>query len=45
MKAFIEKRPLFQAVDNSLGDEGWKIVLLLRLNPFVPFNLDRKSVV
>lgn len=29
----------FKAVDESVGREGWKIVLLTRLSPIFPFNL------
>jgi uncharacterized membrane protein YdjX (TVP38/TMEM64 family) len=39
VRAFVRKRPLLQAVDRAVADEGWKIVVMLRLNPLVPFNL------
>lgn len=29
----------FAAIDRAIGKEGWKIVLLLRLSPLIPFNL------
>jgi uncharacterized membrane protein YdjX (TVP38/TMEM64 family) len=34
-----EGYPKFSAIDRAVGKEGWKIVLLLRLSPLVPFNL------
>lgn len=31
--------PRFRAVDEAVGREGWKIVLLTRLSPIFPFNV------
>ena len=31
--------PRFRAIDRAIGENGWKIVGLLRLNPLIPFNL------
>lgn len=31
--------PLFAAIDSAIGHAGWRVVLLLRLSPVVPFNL------
>ena len=33
------KRPVLRAIDEAVTDEGWKVVILLRLSPLVPFNL------
>jgi uncharacterized membrane protein YdjX (TVP38/TMEM64 family) len=35
----IAGNPRFRAVDEAVGREGWKIVLLTRLSPVFPFNL------
>lgn len=35
----IAKRRNIAAIDRAISAEGWRIVLLLRLNPLVPFNL------
>jgi uncharacterized membrane protein YdjX (TVP38/TMEM64 family) len=35
----LEGNPKFAAIDNAVGREGWKIVLLTRLSPVFPFNL------
>jgi uncharacterized membrane protein YdjX (TVP38/TMEM64 family) len=32
-------RPKFEAIDRAVGDQGFKIVLLTRLSPVFPFNL------
>lgn len=34
-----EHNPRFRAIDEAVGREGWKIVLLTRLSPIFPFNL------
>lgn len=39
VKGFTKKRPKLQAVDQAVSEEGWKVVVLLRLSPLVPFNL------
>jgi len=31
--------PKFAAMDEAIGKEGWKMVVLLRLSPLLPFNL------
>lgn len=31
--------PKFRAIDQAVRDGGWKIVVLLRISPMVPFNL------
>ena len=33
------KNRKFQAIDGAIGQQGWKIVGLLRLSPLIPFNL------
>lgn len=35
----LEKVPAFAAVAAAVGQEGWKVVLLTRLSPVLPFNL------
>ena len=35
----IESHPKFNAIDQAVGQEGWKIVGLTRLSPVFPFNL------
>ncbi len=35
----LENVPAFAAVAGAVGHEGWKVVLLTRLSPVLPFNL------
>jgi len=35
----LDKVPVFAAVAGAVGHEGWKVVLLTRLSPVLPFNL------
>jgi uncharacterized membrane protein YdjX (TVP38/TMEM64 family) len=39
VRAVLATRISLQAVENAVSEEGWKIALLLRLSPLVPFNL------
>jgi len=29
----------FRAIDRAIGEQGWKLIFLLRLSPIIPFNL------
>ena len=39
VQKFATSNPRFQAVDQAIGENGWKIIGLLRLNPLIPFNI------
>jgi len=43
LRSWVEKKvdqyPKFKAVDVAIAQQGWKIVLLLRLSPVLPFNV------
>ena len=36
---WIGQRPLLKALDRAMEQEGWRVVLLLRLSPIVPYNV------
>lgn len=39
VSSFAENNRTFGAVDEAVEEEGWKVVLMMRLSPAVPFNL------
>ncbi len=39
IEKFAKKNKKFAAIDQAIGEQGWKIVGLLRLSPLIPFNV------
>ena len=39
VEALAETNPRFAAIDRAIGEQGWKIVALMRLSPVFPFTL------
>ncbi len=39
IESMTNKNERFRALDRAIGEEGWKMIFLLRLSPVVPFNL------
>ncbi len=39
IQGWLAQRPRYSAVDKAVGEEGWKVVILLRLSPLVPYTL------
>ena len=44
LRAVIDRRPKYRAIDTLVGKEGWQVVALLRLSPIVPFNLQNYAL-
>lgn len=42
--ALLNRRPKYRAIDKAVAEEGWQIVVLLRLSPIVPFNLQNYAL-
>jgi uncharacterized membrane protein YdjX (TVP38/TMEM64 family) len=40
----LENRPEFKVVDRAVREEGWKVIILLRLSPLLPFELQNYVV-
>lgn len=39
LESITAKNERFRALDRAIGEQGWKMIFLLRLSPVVPFNL------
>jgi uncharacterized membrane protein YdjX (TVP38/TMEM64 family) len=39
VRALLDRRPKYKALDKAVAEEGWRVVVLVRLSPIVPFNL------
>jgi uncharacterized membrane protein YdjX (TVP38/TMEM64 family) len=39
IRAWLHRRPLYRALDRAVGEDGWQVVVLVRLSPIVPFNV------
>jgi uncharacterized membrane protein YdjX (TVP38/TMEM64 family) len=39
IESLANKNEKFKAVDRAIGEQGWKLVFLLRLSPLIPFSL------
>jgi uncharacterized membrane protein YdjX (TVP38/TMEM64 family) len=39
VETMTKKNKKFQAIDRAIGEQGWKLIFLLRLSPVIPFNV------
>jgi uncharacterized membrane protein YdjX (TVP38/TMEM64 family) len=44
IRMFLARRPRYRALDKAVADDGWQVVVLLRLSPIVPFNLQNYAL-
>ena len=44
LRRFLDRRPKYRAVDKAIGKDGWQVVVLLRLSPIIPFNLQNYAL-
>jgi uncharacterized membrane protein YdjX (TVP38/TMEM64 family) len=39
IRSLFNRRPKYRRLDKAIADDGWQVVVLMRLSPIVPFNL------
>jgi uncharacterized membrane protein YdjX (TVP38/TMEM64 family) len=39
IESLARRNEKFESIDRAIGEQGWKLVFLLRLSPLIPFNL------
>lgn len=39
VEAWIAAKPRFAAIESAIGQKGWRVILLIRLSPLLPFNV------
>src|SRR5690242_9009796 len=44
IQALLNRRPKYRKLDRAVADDGWQVVLLMRLSPIVPFNLQNYAL-
>jgi uncharacterized membrane protein YdjX (TVP38/TMEM64 family) len=44
LKGLLDRRPKYRAVDKAVATDGWRVVMLLRLSPVIPFNLQNYAL-
>ena len=44
LRKLLERRPKYRAIDRAIARDGWQVVVLLRLSPVIPFNLQNYAL-
>ena len=44
VRSLLNRRPKYRKLDKAVADDGWQVVVLLRLSPIVPFNLQNYAL-
>jgi uncharacterized membrane protein YdjX (TVP38/TMEM64 family) len=44
IRSLVNRRPKYRQLDEVVADDGWQIVVLMRLSPIVPFNLQNYAL-
>src|ERR1700751_3463004 len=44
IQSLLNRRPKYRKLDRTIADDGWQVVVLMRLSPIVPFNLQNYAL-
>ena len=44
IQPLLNRRPKYRKLDRAVADDGWQVVVLMRLSPIVPFNLQNYAL-
>jgi uncharacterized membrane protein YdjX (TVP38/TMEM64 family) len=44
IRSLLNRRPKYRGLDKAIADDGWQVVVLMRLSPIVPFNLQNYAL-
>lgn len=44
IRSLLNRRPKYRSIDKAVAEDGWQVVVLMRLSPIVPFNLQNYAL-
>ena len=44
IRSLLIRRPKYRKLDRAVAEDGWQVVVLMRLSPIVPFNLQNYAL-